>query len=206
MSDDPEFEEIGHGPDRPVGGFRLSWLLITLVLVGAGVVAFIQHRSTVAAHPASTASTGPARPALVQQPAAPFVAVGDICPVVTDHRHVLTVSFTLVGLTPELVRVTGVEPVLPLGGLRPLATTVEGGTCVRPHSVVNRVVLPSEGLLVTMRLALPKGCPQAFPVMANIHELVDGRPVIDGVPVLSDLGNVTFVTCEPTGTAGSVAS
>jgi hypothetical protein len=206
--DDVGYEEIGtgpvghHGPARAGRWTRIAWAVIGAFVLGAAIVS-LMNRPPASHHPAAAAPSDPLGPAASfvppvdgTQPGPPYVTVGLVCQVRTDHRATLDVAFTLVALTDESVRVVSVEPVLPLGGLREVSTTVSAGTCSHPEATAMHQLNGSEYLIVTMHLALTGGCPGADPVMATVHELVDDRPATDQIPVLPDLGEVSFSTCE----------
>jgi hypothetical protein len=127
----------------------------------------------------------------------PALSVGEVCqPPRTDGRTRLDVSFTLVNILDRPVTLVRVEPLLPLQGLRALATELRSGSCAAPGPPLpNDQVRGRGSLLVVFRLALPTTCPAALPVGATVAERSAGRHVATDLPLLSDLGGVHFSTC-----------
>jgi hypothetical protein len=139
-----------------------------------------------------------------------YVNLGALCPVVTDHRHTLTLSFTVVNLTATPVTVVNltatpvtavaVEPSLPLPGLQLTGSSIAGSTCASPAPAPPGGVLDAgRSLLATFHFTLPDTCPQPLPVRANVRVRADEWVTTDQVGLFSDLGNVPFDTCPPAG-------
>jgi hypothetical protein len=203
-----EYEEIGTEPVEPAGPIRsprwtrVAWLVIGLVAAGAAVFSVVHRTPPATSRSAATPADvlGPSAsfvpPAQGTQAGPPYVTVGLICEVKTEDGSTLDIAFTLVALTDEHVRIVSVDPFVPFGDLRPLSSAVSAGSCPRPIATAIPPVSARKYLVVTMRLAVPGGCPRADPVMASVHELVDDRPFTDQIAVLSDLGQVAFPSCE----------
>ena len=196
-------EEIGQGPDRPPVLARLPvppwWArvlaaVVVAVLAGALLVHQARHAKP-ALRSAAPSATSPGSPS----PTAPVVAdfnLGTLCRPVTDGRTTLLVSFTVINLGQATAKVTGVEPVLPLGGLRVVSTDVASGDCGAPRVAPAGLDVVSGGsLLVSFRFLLPAGCPQALPVQVGIQVQTRTGVVADVVPVYPDLGSIAFHTC-----------
>jgi hypothetical protein len=200
-----DLDEISNGPERNPRSSRF-WVALSAVLLLLAVLALLVRwngQGSPDAAPSATALPGNPPPTAVL-PTVPTVAryvnTGTVCPVVTDHRHTLAVSFTVVSLAATAVTVTGVEPVLPVGGLRPVDTAVTGGICASPAAAPPGTTLePGRTLLVTLRFELPDDCPHPYPVQADVHVRADGPVVTNRLGVLPDLGGIPFDTCPPNG-------
>jgi hypothetical protein len=196
-------EEIGQGPDRPPVLARLPvppwWARVLAAVVVAllgGALLLHQARHAKPKGPStapSAASSGS------PSPTAPVVAdfnLGTFCKPVTDGRTTLLLAFTVINLSQATAKVTGVEPVLPLGGLRVVSTDVSGGSCGAPRVAPAGLDVVSGGsLLVTFRFLLPPGCPQPLPVQVAVQVQTQAGVVADVVPVYPDLGSIAFHTC-----------
>lgn len=217
MSDD----EVGHGHEGNAGP-SYGWLL---VLAGVVVIALVSllghHHATVsqrAPRPLVTSSPPSFRAALPAPSQAPSlrpsqgsapVATSDyldrsldasrVCPVKTDGRTTLTVSFELSNPNPEAITVTLLRPTLPLDGLHPRGTTIRTGRCAHPTGkakpAAGQRIKAHQTVLATMTFGLPKECPQPFPVEATVTIAGASGGVTQLMPLLSDLGGVTFATC-----------
>jgi hypothetical protein len=129
-----------------------------------------------------------------------YVNLGALCPVVTDHRHTLTLSFTVVNLTATPVTAVAVEPSLPLPGLQLTGSSIAGSICASPAPAPPGGVLDAgRSLLATFHFTLPDTCAQPLPVRANVRVRADEWVTTDQVGLFSDLGNVPFDTCPPAG-------
>jgi hypothetical protein len=131
-------------------------------------------------------------------PAVPVLALGRVCqPVHTDGRTTLDVSFTLVNSDDRTVTLVRLTPHFPVPGLRGLSTELRSGSCAAAGPTLRTGIVRGHGaVLATLRLGLPRTCPQAIPVEATLTERrPDGRLVTAGVHLLNDLGDVAFTTC-----------
>jgi hypothetical protein len=223
-------EELGNGPEdespwsrqlRLPDWARSGWAraLAGVVVAGVLLVALWQAGGlgSAASKPAPStrpsAAAEPAGPAEAQPSLLPqdFVAVGEICPPVTDGSHTLVVSFTLKNISSVPVTVRSVQPLLPLRGLDAVSTDIAGGTCAQTTGAPANLVLPvGDNLVVTFRFLLPDTCPKPYPIEAKTQVLVapvGGSPQPSGAPALSlhesdvgvfdDLGAIHFDTCPP---------
>ncbi|HKS98162.1 MAG TPA: hypothetical protein VJT31_01415 [Rugosimonospora sp.] len=185
---DGGYDEISGGPVGAGRRPRAFWL--TVVLVAAAVVglAWYQRR---AQHP---------QPAPQPSAAAGRMIVDQVCPVGTDQHRGVAVSFRLtngLGIPVLLVRA---EPVLVLGGLRPVQTVMTSGNCQQPldtHADGN--LAPGGTVMIIFQFEVPAGtCPWPLPVRARLTVEAGGADRISEVPVLPDLGGMPFGTCPST--------
>ena len=192
-------EEIGQGPDGAPVLARLPVPPWWARVLAAVVVALLGWALLVHQARHAKPAVASAAPSASPSPTAPVVAdfnLGTLCRPVTDGRTTLLVSFTVINLSPATVRVTGIEPVLPLGGLRVVSSDVASGSCGAPRvAPAGLDVVSGASLLVTFRFLLPPGCPQALPVQAGVKVQTQAGVVADVVPVYPDLGSIAFHTC-----------
>jgi hypothetical protein len=223
--DDGDYEELSFGPAESEGPAdpgarrrrsplrrRIGWFVAVAALAVAGSATFIGQLSGHDRRPSAAPSVELSRPPSHPlggsvRGALPHVSVGEICPVAVEHTSAIDVTFTLIGTGRQPVRITRVEPLLPLGGLRVLSVTLSGGTCATRSTrtapsapTVPTAPIASGGasVLVSMRFTPKEACPQPFPVQATVHEVVGGYAATDSVAVLNDLGGVVFATCPDT--------
>lgn len=193
-----EYEVLNQGEperDEPTSLSPLGWIAIALVCVLVGVV-FLVFRGAgeSVSGPVPTTRRAPGFSAMSNP--GQNLDLGRICPAVTDGRTTLAVSFTLVNVSHISVTVMDVEPVLPIGGLRPRGANTAGGTCEDPGMEAPGGLLhPGATQLITMRFRLPKECPQPFPVQARVRLRVNQMVGTTTVAVYSDLGSVDFDRC-----------
>jgi hypothetical protein len=133
-----------------------------------------------------------------------WVQAHDICPIVTDHRQTIAITFVLENVTPVHLTIAKVMPVLPLKGLRPTGVVLEYGLCNErvPNPGLPEPQLGAGGtVLVTLNFALPDSCPAPYPVLLRVTMTIDGQRRVEDLPLLTDLAGVRFDTCK-TVTAG----
>jgi hypothetical protein len=169
------------------GGERRPWAFWLAVVAIAAAVAGLAWHQRRAPDP------GPApSPSAV----AGRMVVTEVCPVATDQHRTLSVSFRLTnGLgVPVLVRA---EPVLVLGGLRPVRTLMTSGHCDQPLDTrADGSLAPGDTMLVIFQFEVPAGtCPQPVPVAARLTVESDGGEQVTETRILPDLGGVPFDSC-----------
>lgn len=204
-------DELGNGPDRPGSGAapgrRAGVAVGAIVLAVLGVLALrsgvepVRSPDPRPTGPPPTVAlstvampTGTASPL----PQVPALRADEVCPLVTDRRTVLTVSFRLVNASAGPVTLELVEPFLPFAeALRPAGVTVRSGSCAAPGAATaDRTLVPRAGLLVSFRLALTGICPTAAPVQATVRErTADDRVLTERHPLFNDLGSYRFDDC-----------
>jgi hypothetical protein len=214
-----EPDELGRGPSRTAAAppsrwaSWAAWPFWARALAGAGLIAgaigYGLLRGYGKPH-APIPSPIPSAPTASAAPALPgtYVRVSRICQPVTDHRHVLTLSFLLTNVADVPVTVSAVQPLLPLGGLDTVSIDIAGGTCSAPEVAPAGLDLPiGDSLLVTFRFLLPATCPQPLPV--QVRALVVSGPASSGnqpgapgvtttrndLPLFPDLGAIPFDSC-----------
>jgi hypothetical protein len=122
--------------------------------------------------------------------------VATVCKPVTDGSTSLTVSFDMVNFGTKDVQVTGIDPLLPMGGLTATGKIVSGGLCAHPGKNPDLGYVYTNGHhLYTMKFKLPDTCPKALQVQAVVHLKMDGKSSVTTVPVLNDLQKIDFSTC-----------
>jgi hypothetical protein len=190
MAGEMSVDEISGGPRRRPLPSWAFWLCVGVVVAALAAAVLVQRRHT---HPPATAAS----------PVPGRVAVDTVCPVTahTDGRRSLTVSFTLGNHGAEAVTVVRVEPVLVLGGLRPVSTATAAGTCERQAPAPEDGTLaPGGSLLVTFQFDVPPGtCPAPLPVQASVRVRAHGTTTVSQLAVLPDLGGVAFDACPSGG-------
>jgi hypothetical protein len=229
-----EPDEISQGPEeephwsrgvRLPGWLRGPWVRGTAVAVVVAVTVVVGGGALLnqpVSSPGGRPTTGSADPAASDPDSAgpgvssqsllpaDFVAVGEICPSVTDGRHTLTVSFTLRNIAQIPITIRSVQPLLPLGGLTTVSTDISGGTCAASAGAPADLVIPvGDDVVVTFRFLLPATCPQPLPIAVRTVFLIgpassgeaSGAPGVsllqDDVGVFDDLGAIKFDTCTP---------
>jgi hypothetical protein len=200
-----EYEEIEVGQpedDGPAGLSPLTWVALAVGCVLVGLVFMLFHGppEPVAAPPPSPTASSPFSGIIggqgINTRPDERLALGRICPAVTDGSSTLAVSFTLVNISTRDVTLLDVEPVLPIGGLKPHGPNTAGGTCEHPLKETPGGLLgPGATQLITMHFRLPKECPQPFPVQAQIKLRANQMVGMTTVGVYSDLGSIDFDTC-----------
>jgi len=202
-----EFEELNQGePEQePAGLGPLTWVAVAVGAVLAGVLILVfTGGDEPLDEPVPTAAALPG-PSVRSDLALAFgpgqnLALGRICPAVTDGRKTLTVSFTLVNVGDLNVTLVDVKPVLPMAGLRPRGPNVAGGTCEEPGTdPPGGLLTPGDTQLITMRFRLPAECPQPYPVQARVRLRVNQMVGMTTVSVYDDLGTVDFNSCPVPG-------
>jgi hypothetical protein len=185
MSGVERYDEISGGP---TGGRSRPWAFWLVVAVVAVVVAGVAWQQRRAGH------------AVVKpQPSTPAgqLFLDQICPIGTDGHRSVAVSFRLANHlgTPVLLR--RADPVLALGGLRPVRTLLTSGTCEQPLDThADGSLAPGDALLVIFEFEVPPGtCPQPLPVGARLTVEAGGADRISEIPVRVDLGGMPFDTC-----------
>ncbi len=127
----------------------------------------------------------------------PF-ALRDTCPVRTDHRNYVTVSFWLHNVALEPALLVGVQGHPPLGGLSQEGPALSGGTCKRPGRSEKAVMVePESSRLYTVRWKLPDACPEPYPLEVRVTYQRSGQVLMKSgyVTVLVDMGGIGFVQC-----------
>ena len=128
-----------------------------------------------------------------------YVSAQQICPVSTDHRTTLAISFILHNDTPVTERVQQLKPALPLGGLVSRGVVIRSGTCTGPSGTAVRpagqVLAAGTTMLVTVHLGLTKTCPHPLPVELDVTLSINGDVRAQQLSLFNDLGSIPFASC-----------
>ncbi|GAB6897624.1 hypothetical protein [Kineosporia succinea] len=186
-------ETDGPADDPPSSPARLCLYVlgtVSVTLLGSVVVGTAdapRHDAVPSPTPFATA---------VQIDEAP-VSLREVCPVRTDHRNQLTVTFALANTDASIVLVSKISSPA-VGALRQLGVTRAGGDCAKPgRKGAKAVIRPRATRFYTVRWNLPDSCPERYPLRARVTYLSpdDDKPRKSDVRLLPDLGGIGFVQC-----------
>ena len=144
------------------------------------------------------------RPGRAAPSATTVFPVGDTAITMTGNRcavqrgHALQLGVEVVNQSGRAVALRQIEPVLPLGGLRAVAS--RWGTCGAlpelgpgPHQAA--ALGPGATGWLTVTFDVMAGCPQPLPVQFKISYAQAGRLVTAELPGFPDLGQVQYSNC-----------
>lgn len=205
----PDPDVLGGGPRRPPRRWpvlpapsrraRLALTAAVAVLVAAVGLPALRAGVRPPAVPGPAALPYPAVVPTSPLPQVPALQVQEVCPVVTDHRRTVDVSFLLFNASAGVVTLESVRPLLPLPDLlRPVGAPLvrRGGCAGTGEATPRRTLVPRDALLITFRFAIPGGCPAPAPVDAAVRERTADDRVLDArAGVLPDLGGTPFDAC-----------
>jgi hypothetical protein len=195
---DPEVIEWGgHRARWPWAGARTPAISMALTALAAGLLL-----GFIGGHRVATANGRPARPATsaatVFAAGDPLIDTGNQCAV--QLGHALQLGVEVVNQSDRAVALRQIEPVLPLGGLKAVAS--RWGTCG---------ALPELGLgpgpgqatalgagatgWLTVTFDVMVSCPQPLPVQFEISYMQAGRLVTAEFAGFPDLGQVHYNDC-----------
>lgn len=189
----------GHPPRWPWGGARGPAISITLAALVAGLLlGFIGGRLQ--------AGTGgrPARAATALTTVLPgnFVvsATGSRCAV--QLGHALQLGIEIMNRSGRAVVVRQIKPVLPLGGLREIAS--QWGPCGSlpeqgPGLGQPTSLAPGATGWLTVTFHVMVGCPQPLPVFFKVSFVQASRLVTADLDSFPDLGQVRYNNCTTAG-------
>jgi hypothetical protein len=193
---DPEVIEWGgHRARWPWSGARPPAISMALTALVAGLLL-----GFIGGHREATANGGPARAATS---AATVFAAGD--PLIdTGHRcavqlgHALQLGVEVVNQSDRAVALRQIEPVLPLGGLKAVAS--RWGTCgalPEPGQGPGQATVLGPGATgwLTVTFDVMVSCPQPLPVQFKISFVQAGRLVTAEFAGFPDLGQVQYNNC-----------
>jgi hypothetical protein len=181
-----------HRTRRPWSGARAPAISIALTALAAGLLL-----GFIGGHLQATANGRRARAATSATTVYP---VGDTAIIDTGNRcavqlgHALQLGVEIVNQSDRAVALRQIEPVLPLGGLKAVAS--RWGTCgaLGPGGPAPSLGAGAAGWL-TVTFDVIVSCPQPYPVQLKISYVQAGRLVtaeLDGFP---DLGQVHYNNC-----------
>ena len=185
----------GHPPGWPWGTGRGPAVGIVLAALAAGLLlGFAGGRLQAGAN----------RPARAATSAATVFPVGGTAITMTGNRcavqlgHALQLGVEVVNRSDRAVALRQIEPVLPLGGLRAVAS--RWGTCGAlpelgpgPHQAT--ALGPGATGWLTVTFDVMAGCPQPLPVQFKISYAQAGKLVTAELPGFPDLGQVRYSNC-----------
>ena len=185
----------GHPSGWPWGTGRGPAVGIVLAALAAGLLlGFAGGRLQAGAN----------RPARAATSAAAVFPVGDTAITMTGNRcavqlgHALQLGVEVVNQSDRAVALRQIEPVLPLGGLKAVAS--RWGTCGAlpelgpgPHQAT--ALGPGAIGWLTVTFDVMVGCPQPLPVQFKISYAQAGRLVTAELPGFPDLGQVRYSNC-----------
>jgi hypothetical protein len=209
-------DELGSGP-RPDGRDELvngtehgSWVVagrvtsrwsrlpsgvrtVAVALVGAVIGAVVWQ----GLHPTATRGTAQPAPSI---PPNGLLQAQNVC--TRYSGEILQVGFQLTNVGQRPVKIVVVRPDLPLGMLLELGVDLTSEPCRSTSTRQGAAAVPSNGLLepgasqaVTFRLVPVVGCAKPAPVAASVELGDDISPAVVTIPVLVDLGSVSFPAC-----------
>ena len=192
---DAEVIEMGgHPPRWPWGIARGPAIGMALTALAAGLLGFAGGHLQARAN---------GRPARAATSAATVFAVGD--PLIdTGNRcavqlgHALQLGVEVVNQSDRTVALRQIEPVLPLGGLKAVAS--RWGTCgalpeLGPGPGQATALGPGATGWLTVTFDVMVSCPQPLPVQFKISYVQAGRLVTAELPGFPDLGQVQYNNC-----------
>jgi hypothetical protein len=191
---DAEIIEMGSSPPRwPWGTAHGPGISIALLALAAGLLlGFAGGRLQARAN---------GRPARAATSAATVFAVGD--PLIeTGNRcavqlgHALQLGVEVVNQSDRAVALRQIEPVLPLGGLKTVAS--RWGTCgalAGPGPGPATALGPGATGWLTVTFDVMVSCPQPLPVQFEISYAQAGRLVTAEFAGFADLGQVQYNNC-----------
>ena len=133
-------------------------------------------------------------------------AVGDTAIIDTGNRcavqlgHALQLGVEVVNQSDRAVALRQIEPVLPLGGLKAVAS--RWGTCgALPELGPGQATALGPGATgwLTVTFDVMVSCPQPLPVQFKISYVQAGRLVTAELAGFPDLGQVQYNNCGTTG-------
>jgi len=194
---DADVIEMGGRPPRwPWGTARGPAISIVLTALAAGLLlGFAGGRLQARAN---------GRPARAAASAATVFPVGATAITMTGNRcavqlgHALQLGVEVVNQSDRTVALRQIEPVLPLGGLKAVASRWR--TCGAlpelgpgPHQAT--ALGPGATGWLTVTFDVMVGCPQPLPVQFKISYAQAGRLVTAELPGFPDLGQVQYNNC-----------
>jgi len=186
----------GHPPRWPWGTARGPAISIVLTALAAGLLlGFIGGRLQ---------ATANGRPARAATSAATVFPVGATAITMTGNRcavqlgHALQLGVEVINQSDRTVALRQIAPVLPLGGLRAVAS--RWGTCgalpeLGPGRHQATALGPGATGWLTVTFDVMVGCPQPLPVQFKISYVQAGRLVTAELPGFPDLGQVRYSNC-----------
>jgi hypothetical protein len=186
----------GHRPRWPWGAARGPAISIVLAALAAGLLlGFAGGRLQARAN---------GRPARAATSAATVFPVGGTAITMTGNRcavqlgRALQLGVEVVNQSDHTAALRQIEPVLPLGGLKAVAS--RWGTCgalpeLGPGPGQGTALGPGATGWLTVTFDVMVSCPQPLPVQFKISYAQAGRLVTAELPGFPDLGQVQYNNC-----------
>ena len=186
----------GHPPRWPWGTARGPAISVVLAALAAGLLL-----GFAGGHLQAGANGRPGRAATRARTVFPvggtaITGTGKMCAV--QLGHALQLGVEVVNQSDRAVALRRIEPVLPLGGLKAVAS--RWGTCGAlpelgpgPHQAT--ALGPGATGWLTVTFDVMVGCPQPLPVQFKISYAQAGRLVTAELPGFPDLGQVQYNNC-----------
>jgi hypothetical protein len=187
-------EMSGHRPRWPWGTARGPAISIALAALAAGLLlgfagGHLQARSNGRPARAATSAT-----TVFPVDGTAITMTGNRCAV--QLGHALQLGVEVVNQSDGTVALRQIEPVLPLGGLKAVAS--RWGTCgALPELGPGQATALSPGATgwLTVTFDVMVGCPQPLPVQFKISYAQAGRLVTAVLPGFPDLSQVQYSNC-----------
>ena len=184
----------GKPPRWPWGTVRGPAISIALMALAAGLLL-----GYVGGYRQATANGTPTRPTTSAPPVSPLgntaiVDTGMRCAV--QLGHALQLGVEIVNQSDRTVALRQFEPVLPLGGLKEVAS--RWGTCgaLSGLGLGQPMALgPGATGWLTVTFHVMVSCPQPLPVQFKISYVQAGKLVVGDLAGFSDLGQVQYDNC-----------
>ena len=178
---------------RPV----LVALLVGLT-VGVAVGYLVGHGGGAGAAPRPSQPTSSLVPAGSAPVAGgqPVVGTGKLCSSQLGDRLQLAVE--AVNRSAAVVNLRGIEPDLPLGGLRVFSTAWAGCGELAPQPATTRQPLQVNATVwISVTLDVLEPCPAPYPVRFIVNYTHAGQDLKSDVGGFADLGDVPWSGCSP---------
>jgi hypothetical protein len=193
------FELGGHPPRRPWGTVRGPAITVALAALVAGLVL-----GFIGGYRQATANGRPTRPATSATNA---LALGDTAIAGTGNQcavqlgHALQLGVEIVNQSDRTVTLRQIEPVLPIGGLKAVAS--QWGTCgalpdldqVQSTTGQSTTLGPGATGWLTVTFDVMISCPQPLPVQFKISYMLAGSLGVADLNGFADLGQVHYSNC-----------
>ncbi len=182
-------------PERPtVSAARLLlYAVAAAALIGIG--SLIVGHDTAPEVPPDPSPTRQIPPLPTEPPA---LTIENACPIRTDHRTELTISFALRNISSAQVAITGLAAIRSPDGPRQIGPTRSGGSCGRTGWQSAREPIASgHARIYTVRWGLPKTCPEPYPLQVHVtyylpHQVIEQSDILTARVDLSGIG---FLQC-----------
>jgi hypothetical protein len=175
---------IETGPPRtPARSHRLTAVAVAVVIAGTAGYAVGSRRTATPPTPVPTASALPAGAPAV-------VTTGGRCWAQPGAQ--LQLGLEVVNRSGSAATLRRLEPVLPLGGLRPTASAWGGCGQLPPVPAGDLTLAAGATTWLTMTFDVLDRCPAPFPVGFTLTYTQAGRPAVADLRGFPDLGDVPY--------------